>query len=549
MKTVDVTAPGFSARGNGSTDDSAAFQRAVDALVNTGGTIWVPPNRVYKISSTVTIRSHKPIFIQSEMGGFNNPFVTSGQGCIVPGAVGASSAVFRWQKPADAGTALDAGSGGAIGLVFMGSQDHGSANGYGRTTASSIGSCLQVDNALNFVIDRCQFYAIVGRAFLSGEFIGKMTINGCDSQHCGDTSKPLWDLAASTSGEYWFSDSEFEINYGAEYIKLAANNGCDLERVRFEADNAITTDQTFVDATLGALEADHCAFRRCGTVAVKLGTDSPRLRNSTFHEQTGGTAAFITLTSGAQNAVFENLQFYGVSGQTGTVLDIAANQCKLRGIEMYVTGKLVVSAAFCQLSDIYVRNSLVPSGSYAVDLGAYNTLCGGTIKGASGSNIAGGGITAAGASKITDVDLYYIDEKGIKTTGAATVANCYGEAVTGTLFDLAAGTRASNNGGYTATATAIDDSTGFSATVTHNAESGIITYPDDGAGTSHILHLNNALINTSSRVFVSFSRGTDSTGPYYTFKEAQCSAGLCDIAWFSDAALNGTVKISYEVRN
>ncbi len=542
----------FGSKNNGTDDDSPAIARAVTAADGSkGGTVWLDPRRIWDPQTTVTIRSHYPIVIKSEMGGFNNPFVTT-QGCVVAGAVGASNPIFRWQKPADAGSAVDAGSGGIEGIVFVGSRDHSSGNGYGRTTANSIGACVQVDNALNFVMDLCQFYGIKGRALYTTEFIGKMLLSRCDSQHCGDTSKPLFDLACSSDGYYFFRDCELEINYAAEYIKVSAKDRIELNNVQFEADSAITTDQTFVDATLNTLIARGCQFRRNGAVHVKLGAESNHLVDSSFDAQAGKTNEFITLTSGAQNSTFDNLKLTGVAGQTGTVLDIAADQCHLNRIEMYVTGKLKVSGVFCELSNIYVRDSLVPSGSYAIDLGSYNTLDNVTVKGHSGSNIAGGGITLSN-SKISNPSLYYIAEKGIYATAACSVIGGKAESVTGTVYDLPNGSVLKDSTGHPSTVTA--SGTGGTSTATLHSPNGQVT--TDGittaAGATHVLTLTNALISTSSVINAVVGYKDATQGTPVIVKQA---LGAGSVAWtilnaHGASAFNGTnpLRIDFTVTN
>jgi hypothetical protein len=60
---ADVTH--FGAKGDGIADDAAAFQDAVDSLVNTGGVVGAPPGKVYALGSTITIRSKHPIWFVS----------------------------------------------------------------------------------------------------------------------------------------------------------------------------------------------------------------------------------------------------------------------------------------------------------------------------------------------------------------------------------------------------------------------------------------------------------------------------------------------------
>jgi hypothetical protein len=58
----------FGAKGDDDIDDSAAFQAAVDSLVDTGGIVWVPPGGKYVVGN-VTIAAKYPVWIMSAMGG------------------------------------------------------------------------------------------------------------------------------------------------------------------------------------------------------------------------------------------------------------------------------------------------------------------------------------------------------------------------------------------------------------------------------------------------------------------------------------------------
>lgn len=64
---VNVKEAPFSARGNGSTDDTVALQAALDSVPSTGGIVYVPPG-VYEISATLQIKSHSTTLIGSGAG-------------------------------------------------------------------------------------------------------------------------------------------------------------------------------------------------------------------------------------------------------------------------------------------------------------------------------------------------------------------------------------------------------------------------------------------------------------------------------------------------
>ena len=85
-------------------DDAPAFQAAVDSLVDTGGVVWFPPGKTYRISSSIDIRSHFPIFLESRMKmvpGMVNLCVpaTLKQAIIKPVAPITSGAMFHSVAP------------------------------------------------------------------------------------------------------------------------------------------------------------------------------------------------------------------------------------------------------------------------------------------------------------------------------------------------------------------------------------------------------------------------------------------------------------------
>lgn len=73
VRVIDVTARKFGAKGDGTTDDSAAIQAAIDAAEAAGaGIVHFPPGRVYRVTSDLTV-SGKGIVLDGGAGHDENP--------------------------------------------------------------------------------------------------------------------------------------------------------------------------------------------------------------------------------------------------------------------------------------------------------------------------------------------------------------------------------------------------------------------------------------------------------------------------------------------
>jgi hypothetical protein len=87
---VSVNVKSFGAKGNGSTDDTAAIQAAINAIPATGGTLQFPPG-VYPVSTTINLKPH--VTVRGSWGGGTASF----------GAINGS--VLKWTGGNGAGTA------------------------------------------------------------------------------------------------------------------------------------------------------------------------------------------------------------------------------------------------------------------------------------------------------------------------------------------------------------------------------------------------------------------------------------------------------------
>jgi polygalacturonase len=56
----------FGAKGDGTTDDAGAIQAAVNSLLSTGGIVYLPASLMYRVNSSIDIRSNFAIWIVSD---------------------------------------------------------------------------------------------------------------------------------------------------------------------------------------------------------------------------------------------------------------------------------------------------------------------------------------------------------------------------------------------------------------------------------------------------------------------------------------------------
>ena len=105
--TIDVTAAPFSAAGDGRGDDAPAIQAAVDALPASGGAIYLPGPRIYRLGHTIRDGA-KPVSFKighaQVIGPDNGPlFELHNNGSSIAGA-GPGATILRMSAPARAPT-------------------------------------------------------------------------------------------------------------------------------------------------------------------------------------------------------------------------------------------------------------------------------------------------------------------------------------------------------------------------------------------------------------------------------------------------------------
>jgi hypothetical protein len=96
---INVKEAPYNARGNGSTDDTAAIQAAFDAVPATGGVVYLPPGQ-YEISSTLIITQDNTTLLGAGAG--NRIGATQvGTGSRIEAAAGVTGSVIKVQRTAN----------------------------------------------------------------------------------------------------------------------------------------------------------------------------------------------------------------------------------------------------------------------------------------------------------------------------------------------------------------------------------------------------------------------------------------------------------------
>jgi hypothetical protein len=184
----------FGAKGDGSTDDAAAFQAAANSLASTGGVIFVPPGKVYLIGSKVTIRSSYPIWLKSEMGNRVLAGALDGSTRVQSALIRPKnnlSYIFEWARATGGVSYADAGGGGVDGVAFS---DWTTSPPYRLYT---IDGAINIDEALYFTVRDSYFAWLAGRGLRIGRCVIARVENTWIYQ-TGDTGDSAIDVDGSS---------------------------------------------------------------------------------------------------------------------------------------------------------------------------------------------------------------------------------------------------------------------------------------------------------------------------------------------------------------
>ena len=323
----------FGATGNGTTDDTTAIQAAVDAIADTGGSVYFPTGR-YKVTSQIDIQSTRPIHLIGDMGGqIYNPSVTPA-GIIIGGNI--TGSIIKFSSPA---TRAEHGGGSIIGLSFYDATGSGATPGTYTCTAA-----LELyDFSLSTVKD-CSFHWINGSAIL-GEFTVMSSFINNHIRYCGASSKPAV-LFPSTSGSFPCQSSVFDGNHievcrGAAYFVIGANSSdCKIVANGFEADTGVSaTNEQFLTIAGTAHQVIGNHFNRNTGTQVTISCQSSSITGNAFRG--GAYATTSVAVSGSRNAIVGNTF---ESTRTKYEIDISGPYNTFTGNVMYSSGALRVQS-------------------------------------------------------------------------------------------------------------------------------------------------------------------------------------------------------------
>lgn len=329
----------FGAKGDGITDDAPAVKDAVASLVLTGGVIWFPPHLVYRINTSIDIRSFFPIWVISEMGhgpimddtGDQGPAL--GKGYIKVGAP-IDDGVFRWRAPDSGATYLEEAGGGGIRHVHIVDEPLDIAFHLGRN--HEIDAAVYVEGATYFMIDDCWFSFLKGTAIKVGR-VTVCRINSGRISRCGYDNKPSVHVFGDGNEGYGAArifDLVLEGSHKAPSLKIEPGTTAIIQRMHFEA-NAVEPElqQTFVhcSGTCTLLDNTFAALGDNVTQVVYDGVCPPegpcglgfqRIMRNTF----AGVGTALVMGSDYSQADISN-NFFNGSGSTSNV-DCGNGRCR-----------------------------------------------------------------------------------------------------------------------------------------------------------------------------------------------------------------------------
>jgi hypothetical protein len=423
---VTIDATDFGAIGDGTNDDSAAFQRAIDVLELTGGSLYVPANRTY-IVGDVEINSLYPIWIKSDMGNHVLAGAVSntwaGRANIRPPAAGCGY-IFKWERHASILTA-GGGAGGGIEGLCISDIDTGAGTFHARAISTG---AIWVDDGQAFTIDHCEFQWLLGSAVHVDEST-YAKIHNSKFYYCGNltSTKPVIDAGGEATQAYlWMTDNFIENSY---YTHIICRSNSLLTLSGGYHENAGgTTSADFIDCSASFARISDTFLG--GTTGVSITLGGTAGANITSYVQdciiqaSPTTGRTIWIQSNHHYARLSNLQIF-TGGQTGPVIEVDSNNVTLNDIYTQGGGPIKIDGNSAMLTGIYCRQPSTAAASYQVDLlGTSAALNGCTIDGQASSVCHG--IRANNSGQVANAEVYNLVNGNPFTDGAglSTFANC-----------------------------------------------------------------------------------------------------------------------------
>jgi len=379
--TVDVT--DFGAIGDGTTDDSAAFQRAVDALEGTGGEILLPVNRLYVVKDVI-IQGRYPITFSSAMGSHEvaGGALTNNDKASIRPASGASF-IFKWDRDASAFPTTGFSAGGGLQGIAFNDIDTAGTNARGRTISTA---AVWIKDATNFTMRDCRFEWLKGTCLRVEESVYTI-LRSCLFKRCGDTAKPVVYLGDATfSGVY--TDRVFIENNYSTHVKVGSDSI--FVHNNFWHEQIAGTDAPYIDstgATTDYIRLDGGTLQQNTETFVILDGDHPlgHVISNTTMIGSPGSNHMIDILADADDVTLQNLTLYPGNPHTGRAINCASLRCRMTDIKIIEGGGIYCSQGEHYLANIEHIQPRTAAGTYDIDLGdagaAYSVIHNVTING------------------------------------------------------------------------------------------------------------------------------------------------------------------------
>lgn len=371
----------YGAIGDGSADDTAAIQAAVDAITPTGGAIYFPVPGIYKITAQINVTSNHAVTLYSEMGPGNN---ASPSGYISVGAA-IAGAIFN----------VSARGGFIRGLWF---RDPTSVLGVSQGTRA-INAALKLSVfGMGKVID-CAFDGLLGSAIETDNMIRGHIVRP-HIRDCGTPTKPaLWlnPQSALATGQVTIEAPHIETCYG-EYIYVG-QNAIDTKVIagQFEADTAIAaTCKNFIYNYGDRTNVVGCGFNR-NTATEFYGRSNRAIVSSCYFNAASGVASDPQIyLQGSFNQIV-GCRVNGTSAMVGKSIEDVGGNNIFDGCYVYFGGNVVLG------------ENTVWNGGGCYDLKTTQAYC---IEGAINASVIGAHISGADVAG------------GVKAVGGMTISGC-----------------------------------------------------------------------------------------------------------------------------
>jgi hypothetical protein len=410
---INIKESPFNAKGDGTTDDTAAIQAAIQYLETTGGAVYFPIPGQYNVTGQIIISSYYPVSLISNMG---SPVSTSSYGSYIKIGGNISGSVFKYSAPGARGTS---GGGTISGLSFVDSSNIGSWGTQGNYTLTA---CLELIDFNLSHVENCYFHFILGSAIKS-QYMIMSNIRNCVFRYCGTTSKPALWLASDSGGTYVnqsvsISDCKLEVNHSAPYIQIDRYSedikirGCGFEATPGTA----SSNQYYIYNNSFANMISDCHFHANNGTSVYLDTygDQCQISNCEFNSDPTTAPKLDMVSTNAQisNCIFRGLDTHTqINAQNGFA---HFSNCRVYG------GGDVQLGTYSNWTGGSIED-LTTGHSYAIVVADGSTVSGAIVK----SCVTAGGIKLTGSCPAAIGNLIYLNG-GIGLRNESSVSTIYG---------------------------------------------------------------------------------------------------------------------------